>query len=148
MAAERLNGFKSALSDAGIPFDNRHYIECNFNNTTDIDQTIREILLKEYLEHKNIDAIFGATDIITTRTLGILAELQIQVPSEVAVIGFSNTQIAASLNPALSTVVQPATEIGELATNKLMATINQTRPVHEFETIELPTQLIIRKSSL
>ncbi|HAE67091.1 MAG TPA: LacI family transcriptional regulator, partial [Sphingobacterium sp.] len=44
--------------------------------------------------------------------------------------------------------VQPATEIGELATNKLIATINQTRPIHEFETIELPTQLIIRKSSL
>jgi len=148
VAAERLNGFKSALSDAGIPFDTRHYIECSFNNTTDIDETIREILRKEYLEHKNIDAIFGATDIITTRTLGILAELQIQVPSEVAVIGFSNTQIAASLNPALSTVVQPATEIGELATNKLIATINQTRPIHEFETIELPTQLIIRKSSL
>ncbi|MCY1248192.1 Catabolite control protein A [compost metagenome] len=113
-----------------------------------MDNSIKEIIIKEYIDGKKIDAIFGATDVITTRTLGILAELQIEVPMEVAVIGFSNTQIAASLNPALSTVVQPATEIGEIATKKLIDTINQTRPIHEFETIELPTQLVVRKSSL
>lgn len=148
VAEERLSGFKAALSDAGIPFNERHYIECSFNSTVDLDNSIKEIIIKEYIDGKKIDAIFGATDVITTRTLGILAELQIKVPTEVAVIGFSNTQIAASLNPALSTVVQPATEIGEIATKKLIDTINQTRPIHEFETIELPTQLVVRKSSL
>jgi len=56
VATERLNGFKSALSDAGIPFDNKHYIECSLNHTKDIDQTIRKVLLKEYRCYYNPDA--------------------------------------------------------------------------------------------
>ena len=95
-----------------------------------------------------VNAIFDATDDITTLTLGILAEMNIKVPEEVSVIGFSNIRIPNSLNPSLSTVVQPTEEIGMIAFQKLVELINAKYPIEEYETIELKTKLIPRKSSV
>jgi LacI family transcriptional regulator len=145
---QRILGFKKALKNLDIPFNPRYMVYCNLENTDEIDAKICQSLQDLTAANIKPNAIFGATDVITTRTLGILANLEIKVPEEIAVIGFANTDIAFSLNPSLSTIRQPAKEIGFLALNKLINLIetkNKKTPV--YETILLDTSIQLRKST-
>lgn len=148
VANERLNGYKAALLENGLTFNPHNYVSCNLKDITTIDADIRKALVKALKAEKKPDAIFGATDVITIRTLGILADMNIQVPHDIAVIGFANTKSAFALNPSLSTISQPGKEIGVLAMSQLVKMIKSKRVIVDFETVELDTSIQIRKSSL
>ncbi len=148
VANERLSGFLAALQEYRIPFNPENYIPCNLKNTNTIDADIRKALKKAFKSKNKPDAIFGATDLITIRSLGILADMNINVPNDIAVIGFANTKAAFAMNPSLSTISQPGKQIGYLAMTQLVKMIKTKREIDYFETIELDTSMHIRKSSL
>lgn len=147
---QRIQGYKKALKNLDIPINERYMVYCNLGDTEAMDAKIKSAILE--LKQQNIapNAIFGATDVITTRSLGILAQMGIKVPEEIAVIGFANTDIAMSLNPALSAIRQPAKDMGYLALTKLVELIEfqtQGKKLTDFETILLDTTIQIRKST-
>ncbi|KGO95161.1 LacI family DNA-binding transcriptional regulator [Flavobacterium subsaxonicum] len=144
----RILGFKKALKNLDIPFNPRYMVFCNLENTEEMDATISRSLRELTEQNIKPNAIFGATDVITTRTLGILAELKIKVPEEIAVIGFANTDIAFALNPSLSTIRQPAKEMGFLALTKLVEIIDApVKTAQKYETILLETSIQLRNST-
>ena len=63
-------------------------------------------------------------------------------------IGFCNTKVGDLFSPTMSVVKQPAFEIGQVAIEMLIDMIESKRPVTEFNTRILDTELIIRESSL
>jgi len=63
------------------------------------------------------------------------------------VIGFSNLEIASLLAPPLSTVTQPAYEIGREAARLLFSAIIEKKPLLASQSVELPAELIIRAST-
>jgi LacI family transcriptional regulator len=69
----------------------------------------------------------------------------LRIPQDVSVIGFDDIPLAAQLHPGLTTVRQPLVEMGRLATQRLLRTIEE-----ELEEppgyIELPTELVVRDS--
>jgi len=73
--------------------------------------------------------------------------MKIKIPEEIALIGYTNTMLADVLNPSLSSVYQPGFEMGVKATEMLLNLILSKRPVTEFQTLVLPTQLFIRMST-
>lgn len=145
VTSERLSGYKKALEDSGIEVDERYIKYCTHGGQamSEIQQALQDLL---DLEVKP-DAILTAWDRITTSTLSLLHKLNIKIPQEMALLGFTNTLLADVLNPSLSAVQQPAFEIGRKATEMLLSIINSKRPVTEFETIILPTELFIRNST-
>lgn len=145
---ERLNGFKAALATANIPFHPDLLLACDYTEGSQVEIEIKRKIVQLLDAGQKPDAIFCATDDITSRTLGVLAELNIAVPAEIALIGFSNTPYAHALNPALSAVVQPAFEMGKLGFQRLIELVNKKHQEVAFETIALDTELHIRKSSL
>ncbi len=145
---ERLNGFKAALATANIPFHPDLLLACDYTEGSQVEIEIKRKIVQLLDAGQKPDAIFCATDDITSRSLGVLAELNIAVPAEIALIGFSNTPYAHALNPALSAVVQPAFEMGKLGFQKLIELVNKKHQEVAFETIALDTELHIRKSSL
>ena len=147
---QRILGFKKALKNLDIPLNLRYMVYCNLENLEELDEKIKTSILE--LREKKIgpNAIFGATDLITIRTLGILAQMKIKVPEEIAVIGFANTDIAFSMNPPLSAIRQPAREMGYLSLKKLVELIDleaEGKKKVKFETILLETELNIRNST-
>jgi len=122
----RILGFLKALKILDVAFNPEYMITCDLADTASLDKKISESIRQLRKLNPKPNAIFGATDVITTRTLGILAKLKIKVPEEIAVIGFSNTDIAFALNPPLSVIRQPATDMGFLAFTKLVAIIKGT----------------------
>lgn len=144
---QRILGYKKALKDYNIPFNKEFILHCDLDKTDKMDEQIKDGILS-YLNKKIIpNAIVGSTDVITTRTLGILAELNIKIPHQFAVIGFSNTEIAFALNPSLSTIRQPAHKIGFLALSKMVELIDTKEIQKEFETILLDTTIHLRNST-
>ncbi len=145
----RINSYKKALKTLDIPFNPKFMLSCNLGNNDLIDQQISESIKNLMKSSIKPNAIFGATDVITIRTLGILAQMKIKVPDEIAVIGFSNFDMPNSLNPSLSTIRQPTQEIGFLALKKLINLLatqqHKRRALHE--TILLDTSIELRKST-
>jgi LacI family transcriptional regulator len=147
IATDRLNGYKKALSDHNIAFRSELLRSCDYADSVKLTQDL-EAALSFYMNLKDRpDAIFTATDQITTRCLAMLNKLGYKIPEDIAVIGFTNTDLADALNPSLSTVHQPAFQIGELAASKLISLIERKHDDIEFETIVLPTAIHIRNST-
>lgn len=95
------------------------------------------------------EALLTATDQLSTLALGVLRKLGRRIPQDIALMGFSNTELAGLLTPPLSVVYQPAFEIGQLAAEKLIAQITE-KPEEDqdsHETVKLPIRLDIRESS-
>ncbi len=91
-------------------------------------------------------AIFGACDLYAKTIYHAAAELNLSIPRDLSVVGFSDDDFACEMSPPLTTVRQPAYEIGrraaELILGRSMGSIRD-RGHHE----ELPVRLIVRESS-
>ncbi|NOW93425.1 LacI family transcriptional regulator [Mucilaginibacter sp. SG564] len=142
---QRLEGYVNALVERGIEVKERYIKYCLHGglNLDELEQAVDELLASE----PRPDAILTASDRITTSTMTLLHRKNIRIPQDVALVGFSNTVLADVLNPSLTSVHQPAFEIGRKATEMLLSIINSKRPVTEFENVILPTELFIRSSS-
>ena len=145
ITGERLKGYQQALLDNNIAI-NDQYIKYCPHGGKDIDE-IQNALSELLYSPNKPDAIFTASDRITTATLRFLMELRFHVPNDVGLLGFSNNPLSDLLNPSLTSIYQPGYEMGKKATEMLIALIESRRPVFEFETVTLPTQLFIRNSS-
>ncbi len=145
ITAERLRGYKQALEKHGIQPHEKliKYCPHGGKDLAEIENALSELL---YADDKP-DAIFTASDRITTTTLSLLHKLGFRIPADIALLGFTNTQLAEVLNPPLSAVYQPGFEMGKKATEMLISIIESKRPVTEFETTVLPTRVFIRSSS-
>jgi LacI family transcriptional regulator len=143
---ERLSGYERALTDNGIKVNKQYIKYCQHGgkDRAEINNILDELLTNAV----SPDALFTAFDRITTVTLSLLHQLKIKIPQQLALLGFTNTVLADVLNPSLSTVYQPGFEMGQEATKMLISLIKTKRPVTEFETIVLPTQLFLRDSTL
>ena len=142
---ERLEGYKQALSDAGLEADPSYIKFCPHGGMIQEEtrQALTELLAMEYRP----DAIFTASDRLSTTTLSLLRKMRIPVPNEIAMVGFTNSISADIFHPSLTAVVQPALEMGQLATDLLIQLIESKRPVVDFRKTVLETQLQIRDSS-
>ncbi|MCY1539773.1 HTH-type transcriptional repressor CytR [compost metagenome] len=90
------------------------------------------------------DAIFVAGDRLSTGCLSVFKRLKISVPGDMAIAGFSNSDVLDLFNPSLTSVRQPAYEIGRQATEMLIQLIEAKYPVEEFEKRILETDLFVR----
>ena len=109
----------------------------------EIEDEIKKILNAR----QKVDAIVTASDRITTSCLSALKAAGQKIPADIKVVGFTNTNIADLFNPPLSAIRQPAFDMGQTATELLIQIIESKRPVTEFETRTLETELFIRESS-
>ena len=142
---DRIAGYKKALEDHGIQVNEQFIKYCPQGG---VDRTETEKAMVELFELKQKpDAIFGLSDKLTTGALRYLQTNGIKVPEEMGLMGFSNEDFTALLNPSLSVVKQPAFKMGQTATELLLNVIESKRPVKEFTKTVLETELIIRNSS-
>lgn len=90
------------------------------------------------------DALLCYDDKMALHLLDALRRENLAVPDDVAVTGFDGIPFAAISNPRLTTVVQPAETLGEMAANALFDAIETGAPPPD---ITLPVSLAIRGSS-
>ncbi len=141
---KRLEGYKKALEDHQIPYDPKLVEYCNYGGMV-VDEV--ELAIKNLFKNKKKpDAIIGGGDRITS-VIFLLLKNQKKGGLKIGYIGFSNSDLTDMFSPSLSVVRQPAFEMGVAATELLIKLIESKRPITEFETIVLDTQLIEKESS-
>lgn len=143
---ERLAGYQKALEDYKISFNDKYLKVCSHAGMTyeEVEQAMNELMTMK----PKPDAVFSASDKLTTNLVKYCKIKKINIPETIGVIGFSNVDFMELLTPALSVVRQPAFEMGRTATELLLNMIESKRPVTDFENIILHTQLIVRDSSV
>lgn len=138
----RLKGFKNALTKHKVPVYNDWIKHCDFN-PADIDQAILSLFTGE----EKPDAIMASVERVAVRCLVILKELNLRIPQDCALIGFSDNPLNNYLSPSLSSVSQPTLEIGKRSAELLIDLIESKSPPAEYKTVQLETILNIRDSS-
>ncbi|WP_261131595.1 LacI family DNA-binding transcriptional regulator [Bacillus sp. Marseille-Q3570] len=136
---ERIEGYKKGLQENGIDFD-PSMIRIVEERKGEVKKQVRDLLSG----HDKPDAIFSTNNIMTLEVLEGIKDLQLNVPEDLSVIGYDETVWSKHLKPALTTVYQPAYDMGELAAKKLIQRINKKGS--EMETLTLEPRLIVRDS--
>ncbi|RVT78502.1 LacI family transcriptional regulator [Flavobacterium sufflavum] len=143
---DRFLGYKKALEDNNIPYDPSLVFVCENNNDF---QDGYENAKKIIHENLNIDAIFAVTDLVAIGVIKYLNEVNISIPGQIAILGFSNWFMSSVISPSLSTIDQPGFEIGRKSAEILFDEINLKKnhlPII-FQSIELETKLIERETT-
>jgi LacI family transcriptional regulator len=143
---ERLAGYREALVANGIKPDDKYVKHCFYGGMifSEIEDAINKLMT---LKQKP-DAIFATSDKLTTGCLKTLKRRGLKVPDDMALVGFSNSDIAELLNPSLTVVKQPAQEMGQTAIELLLQIIESKRPIKDFEKRVLTPKLILGESSV
>jgi DNA-binding LacI/PurR family transcriptional regulator len=95
---------------------------------------------------RGLTAVLTYNDLVAVGLLRGLAELGVEVPADVSVIGFDNTLPADLVTPGLTTVAQPVTLLGETAGRHVIALVNGQAESRELTSV-LPVQLTVRQST-
>ncbi len=78
-------------------------------------------------------ALFALNDLMAAGAIQALSKVGLRVPMDVSVIGYDDIPLARQLTPALTTVAQPAYEIGQTAAGQLLRGVVEGRPVDPIE---------------
>jgi LacI family transcriptional regulator len=140
ISTRRKLGYKRALEMHGLPNDLT--LECTTSDDEN-RQIIRDFLEKE----KNVDGIFAAVEKLAVNTYQVCQELGITIPKKIKVISFSNLAAAALFDPPLSTIVQPAYDIGKEAANILFKIIEKKMILPTERKIIIPSKIVDRRST-
>ena len=138
-ARDRQSGYDDALREANLPMDGNLVIHCDFR------QEAGRAALNQLLGMADAPkAVFTASNLLTLGALQAIHERNLDIPSQIAIVGFDEMPWAMSLRPPLTTVEQPAFEVGRTAAQLLMERINQ--PSLPPRRVVLGTRLIVRSS--
>ncbi len=138
-AAERQSGFRDALLRLGVPASDCHVVEApyDFESGTAAMASLRRA-------HPDVTAVFCGSDLLAGGAIKFCVETGIKVPGEVSILGFDDLAFARLLTPGLSTLEVPASQMGRMAAEYLVARPDQR--VH-LRTSDLPVRLVLREST-
>ncbi len=140
LSKNRQKGYNDAHKKHRIPTGEK--ITCGFS-MKDGDQ-----IAKKLISENNIPrAILAANDACAIGMIRVFKDSGFRIPEDIAIVGFSETKMAAHISPTLTSVEQPTYEIGKAAAQLLLEQV-QNKGIHIPQTIVLNGRLNVRESSV
>lgn len=139
---ERFQGYAAALTEFGIPLDMKWVYLCDLSLEAGADALKYILSLKD-----RPDGIFVANDNCAAGCVIALKAQGLQVPEDMAVVGFNDDPISRVVEPNLTTIHYPGHEMGELAARSLINHLKGVGDIMLTQTILLRSELVIRASS-
>nr|WP_263324755.1 LacI family DNA-binding transcriptional regulator [Neobacillus sp. Marseille-Q6967] len=139
---ERLEGYKQALKENGIKIENS-LVQVITEKKGEVELAVENLLARS----EPPDAIFSTNSLMTLEILEGVKKLKNHIPNDIALVGYDETIWSKHLNPALTTIKQPAYEMGEMAAKRLIQLIESKDEGNiQPEITTLEPYLIIRDS--
>ncbi len=139
---QRLDGYLKALKKYGMKPEDDLIINCDFN------QHYAYLATQELLNmKKRPDAIFTISDRMAIGAMLAIKEKGLNMPNDIGLVGFNNEPVVSLVSPGISSVDQPAFELGKLAAKLFIETVHQDKDMSDVEEVLKP-KLMIRESSL
>ncbi|MEC2040164.1 catabolite control protein A [Bacillus altitudinis] len=136
----KLAGYKRALEEAGIAFDEALVAEGDYSYDSGI-----EALANLLAQSDKPTAVIAATDEMALGVIHGAQDRGVSIPEDLEVIGFDNTRLSLMVRPQLTTVVQPTYDIGAVAMRLLTKLMNKEQV--EDQIVELPHRIEERQST-
>lgn len=139
---KRKQGYFEALNKYDIKIDNSKIINCNGDENANYKK------LKQLLQGKEKpDGLFASVEKLALTSYYVCNDLKIKIPEQVKIISFSNLRTAPLLNPSLTTITQPAFEMGKQAATILFKNLDKKRTLILNENIVIKSELTKRDST-
>lgn len=138
----RLRGYKKALEDFNIPFNEEFVLAGEYRSEWGFS-AIKQLSQKEI----DFDAVFCGNDLIALSVIKALKDFGKSIPEDVAVLGFDDIYMAKFVEPQLSTIRQPNYEMGYKAVEILVNVLENSTEKNTKTELVLKTELIIRQST-
>jgi LacI family transcriptional regulator len=140
--SKRKAGYLEALAKHNIPIEEDLVIEC-----TNVDEVSTGKIKKLLSASNRPQGIFTSVEKLAIQTYKVCQELNLRIPKQVQILTFSNLLTAPLLQPPLTTITQPAFDIGKKAAEILFKHLNRKRDTIPNENIVLKSILYIRHST-
>ncbi|PKH07212.1 LacI family transcriptional regulator [Moritella sp. Urea-trap-13] len=135
---DRLQGYRNALAEYGIPYDANLVEEGRFDHTGNHEK------LRRLLDRANeITAIFCQNDNIALAAYDICNEKNVIIGEDISIVGFDNDSYSQHIRPGLTTINFPVKDMGIEAANGILSLINNK--AYDLKN-KLSPALVIRKS--
>lgn len=134
----RLNGYRRALEEYGVPYDEALVKVGDYH----------EELAAEYageLYDKGVTAIFTFNDLMAYGVYRMAEKNHIRIGDDLSVVGFDDLEFSSFLSVPLTTIHQPAYEMGEASCKMLLEMLSKN--TQEVENVYFQPELIVRKST-
>ena len=141
VGGKRREGYEAALNAHGLEVRPEYIVEGGCHEE-DGREGARQLLNLE----EPPDGIFAINDPVALGALLYLQDNQVKVPEQVGLVGFSDNPNAVLVRPALTTINQPAYDIGKTAASVLLD-ILEGKTIEHSKTITLETRLVVRGST-
>lgn len=138
-SAQRIQGYRMALLDHGIAYDERLLLEGDFSPISGY-AAMNDLLGKGIA----VSAVFCANDQMAIGAMKAIQKNGFRIPEDIAVVGFDNLNVSSLVTPGLTTIHYPIYQMGYCAMHNIVDA-RQGKPVEKKTT--LGTKLIIRRSS-
>jgi len=137
---ERTSAFRQAMRTLNLPTTRNLIRQC-----TAYTEAAGALATRKLLESVDgVTALVCGNDLIALGALGVLAEHDIAVPTDMSVIGFNDMALVDRLTPPLTTVRLPLHRIGELGARILLAQLESSQPDYGAVQTLLDVQLMVR----
>jgi LacI family transcriptional regulator len=137
---DRLSGYRQALEARGIPVEEELIVEGDYTEASGM-------VAMQQLLPASPSAVFVASDMMAIGALKALRQADLQVPQDIALVGFDDIPIASAIEPALTTVRQPIERMASMAVEVLLSVLETSfQEEATAQRIVLPTELVVRAS--
>lgn len=140
---KRMDGYLDALKKYKIKHDPKLLLQCSSNDNEANSKAIAGLLKRK----SRPDGIFASVEKLAILSYHVCEDLKLSIPEDVKIISFSNLETAALLNPSLTTITQPAYDIGKEAAAMLFKVLEKKSMNFSDEKIILKSTLIKRNST-
>ncbi|PKZ64162.1 LacI family transcriptional regulator [Gordonia terrae] len=140
-AQQRLAGYREALAAAGLAPDSVPVFRGDYKQ-----ESGRELAAVAVNATPRPTALICANDLMALGAMQYCREVGLRVPEDMSVVGFDDLPFSAMLTPALTSVRQPAREMGYRAARQLIGIIDGVDEEAAVETEVLPASVIVRSS--
>lgn len=143
---DRYLGYKKALEESGLIFDESNVYHCSKMNFDEGREQAEKLLQ----HNRGVDGIFINTDMVAVGAMTEFKAQGIKIPEEISIVGFGNWFLSSVITPSLTTIDQPSYTMGKIAFNTLLSELTKRKKNEhaEHETVILPTEIIERESTL
>ncbi|MBE2230271.1 MAG: LacI family DNA-binding transcriptional regulator [Chitinophagaceae bacterium] len=140
--AQRHKGYADALYDNNIPYEKERVLIKDLSEQCGVEAALQILKMKPLP-----DGVFITNDFSAAVCMRTLREHGIKVPEDIAIVGFNNDAISKLVEPQLTTIDYPGTDMGEIAARNLISHLQGHSNLKHTNTIVVRSDLIIRQSS-
>ncbi len=141
--AQRHKGYTDALYDNSIPYNKEYVLIKDLSEQCGVEAALQILKMKPLP-----DGAFITNDFSAAVCMQTLKEHGVNIPADIAIVGFNNDAISKIVEPKLTTIHYPGIDIGEIAARNLINHLKGVSNIKHTNTIVVRSDLIIRKSSL